>query len=131
MYKMSTHNNLSDNISDLAMLTNYYDTFIPIRAGDGNLIGALHVPTSPVSSTLPHDKNLRRLRLYQDATGTQFTGMPTVLQNKTCILYRSVLYATTGHALVRMEEGYPVAGRIWTNFYNYGTWTGWKCTTPS
>lgn len=35
------------------------------------------------------------------------------------------------HVLVQLIEMYPVAGRLWFNFYNSGNWSGWKSITPS
>lgn len=34
------------------------------------------------------------------------------------------------HILVEIHELYPVSGRIWSNFYNNGTWNGWRTITP-
>ena len=37
-----------------------------------------------------------------------------------------------GHAqiLVTFREMVPVSGRVWTNWYNYQQWDGWKSLTP-
>lgn len=37
-----------------------------------------------------------------------------------------------GHAqiLVTVREMVPVAGRVWTNWFNYSQWQGWKSVTP-
>ena len=37
-----------------------------------------------------------------------------------------------GHAwiLVTLREMVPVPGRVWTNWYNYEQWLGWKSLTP-
>jgi hypothetical protein len=43
---------------------------------------------------------------------------------------RNVYEISTSHYLVEIKECYPVAGRIWNNFYNVSAWTGWKSTTP-
>ena len=34
------------------------------------------------------------------------------------------------HLFVKVEEFYPLCGRIWTNFYNTENWSGWKSITP-
>ena len=34
------------------------------------------------------------------------------------------------HILVTFREMAPVKGRVWTNWYNYAQWDGWKSLTP-
>ena len=40
--------------------------------------------------------------------------------------YREVFWRNGNHILVRLTEMYPEPGRTWTNFYNYGKWSGWR-----
>lgn len=60
-------------------------------------------------------------------------GLPTELQNKTCVCMR-VQYASkvsdSGaiHGVLVLYEVHPVPGRIWVNVYNV-SWKGWKSIT--
>lgn len=53
--------------------------------------------------------------------------MPFPLRNRVSIVYRDVLYRELNHILVVLTEAYPEPGRVWTNFYNTGRWSGWDC----
>ena len=35
------------------------------------------------------------------------------------------------HILAKITEMYPVCGRQYFNFYNYGSWGGWSVITPN
>lgn len=48
----------------------------------------------------------------------------------TVIGYREVCVKSEIHCLVKITECYPLAGRQYFNFYNYGSWEGWHVTTP-
>lgn len=56
--------------------------------------------------------------------------IPTSMQGKLWIGYRIVMKRNSIHILVEIHELYPVSGRIWSNFYNNGTWNGWRTITP-
>lgn len=56
--------------------------------------------------------------------------IPTSMQGKLWIGYRIVMKRNSIHILVEIHELYPVPGRIWSNFYNNGTWNGWRTITP-
>lgn len=49
-------------------------------------------------------------------------GMPT---SDAFIAMREVHWFASTHVLVIITEAYPVAGRVWANFYNTGKWDGW------
>ena len=36
----------------------------------------------------------------------------------------------TEHIMAKVTEMYPLCGRQYFNFYNHGTWQGWKSITP-
>lgn len=50
-------------------------------------------------------------------------GMPS---SGAYIAMREVHWFSSAHVLVVITEAYPVAGRIWANFYNTGAWDGWQ-----
>ena len=55
-------------------------------------------------------------------------------QSGTFIGFREVYVkqGTTGseHIMAKITEMYPLCGRQYFNFYNYGSWVGWTVTTP-
>lgn len=57
-------------------------------------------------------------------------NIPTSMKGKLWIGYRIVMKRNSIHILVEIHELYPVYGRIWSNFYNNGTWNGWRTITP-
>ena len=65
------------------------------------------------------------------AEDTDWSNVPDTVKNRAWIGLRTVMRRSQIHAMVKIEEMYPVAGRIWYNFHNSGTWTGWKNITPS
>lgn len=48
----------------------------------------------------------------------------------TVVGYREVLYRNSTHILVKITEMHPTCGKQYYNFYNNGTWTGWKSIAP-
>lgn len=73
-------------------------------------------------SVKKHDANKTRLVL-NPSTNSPVDG--TFLGVWKCCWYDSA------HLFVKVEEFYPVCGRIWTNFYNNTEkWSGWKSVTP-
>lgn len=53
--------------------------------------------------------------------GTLFLGVRQIFLRNTVYPY---------HCLNIVYEAFPIQGRIWTNFYNVDTWTGWNSVTP-
>ena len=62
---------------------------------------------------------------------TDWSGMPSALSGQLWIGYRIVFWRSSNHIFVKIQEFHPVPGRVWSNFYNSGTWTGWKSITPT
>lgn len=60
-----------------------------------------------------------------------WSEVPTAVKGKTWIGLRTVMRRGPIHIMVKIEEMYPVTGRIWYNFYNNGSWSGWKNIVPS
>ena len=60
-----------------------------------------------------------------------WSGMPVQMIGTTWLGVRDVYIQDDCHYFVKITEFYPVAGRIWTTFYNIDTWSGWKSHTPS
>ena len=72
-----------------------------------------------------------RCHYFRQPNGTEFKACPSVLKAQEFIGYREIYWYTPINIMVRLIEFYPIPGRIWTNFYNDGTWTGWKSIIPS
>lgn len=73
---------------------------------------------------------VNRCHYFRQPNGTAFEGCPTPLKAQEFIGYREVYWYSTINVMVKLIEFYPMPGRVWTNFYNSGTWTGWKSITP-
>lgn len=73
---------------------------------------------------------VNRCHYFRQPSGTAFEGCPTPLKAQEFIGYREVYWYSTINVMVKLIEFYPMHGRVWTNFYNNGTWTGWKSITP-
>ena len=74
---------------------------------------------------------VNRCHYFRQPNGTEFKGCPSVLKGKEFIGYRDIYWYSTINVMVQLREFYPIPGRVWANFYNSGTWTGWKSITPS
>lgn len=55
---------------------------------------------------------------------------PGIDRNGSWVGIRYVLWRNEYHIMVELHEMYPVTGRLWFNFYNYGAWMGWRYITP-
>ena len=73
---------------------------------------------------------VNRCHYFRQPNGTAFEGCPTPLKAQEFIGYREVYWYSTINVMVKLIEFYPMPGRVWTNFYNNGTWTGWKSIMP-
>lgn len=103
--------------------------------------GKLQYINAPTDSTLVQDGFLyisfskygkyNKSTLFRQPSGESYLNCPTILSGKEFIGMREVIYYGEKNILVRLIEMFPVAGRIWNNFYNSGTWSGWKSITPS
>lgn len=76
-----------------------------------------------ISSVQSHDANKTRL-VHNPTYNCPVIDSTVVLGLWQCFWFDS------SHIFVRFTEFYPIAGRIWTNFYNIGSWSGWKSVTP-
>ena len=72
-----------------------------------------------------------RCHYFRQPNGTEYKACPSVLKAKEFIGYREIYWYATKNIMVRLVEFYPIPGRLWTNFYNNGEWTGWKSIIPS
>lgn len=73
---------------------------------------------------------VNRCHYFRQPNGTEFEGCPSVLKGKEFIGYREIYWYSPINVMVQLREFYPMPGRVWTNFHNNGTWTGWKSITP-
>lgn len=63
---------------------------------------------------IPKDKNTWENLPSEWGDGSEIIGL------------REVVIHGTEHAYVKITEFHPHNGRIWSNFFNAGTWSGWK-----
>lgn len=58
------------------------------------------------------------------------TNLPSYFGSYTSdfIAIRTVDWLSEKRVFVTLHELYPEQGRVWTNHYNYASWSGWKCT---
>ena len=68
----------------------------------------------------------RKYAVLQNPDTGLLDDMPSALQGVMTVFYRDVYYRDADHVLVKLIEAFPINGRIWTNFYNSGIWSGWK-----
>lgn len=73
---------------------------------------------------------INRCHYFRQPNGTEFEGCPSVLKGKEFMGYRDIYWYSPINVMVQLKEFYPTPGRVWVNFYNSGTWTGWKSITP-
>lgn len=79
--------------------------------------------------------NQHKRAFFYIASGdtSTFSNMPSVMAGKLTntgfIGVREVYYRSSIHIGVKITEFYPDAGTEYYNFYNNGTWSGWR-TTP-
>lgn len=68
-----------------------------------------------------------------DSNRSDWKHIPSTFPESGTILgYREVFFMdTTPHALIKITELFPVAGRQHFAFYNIDTWTNWTSIRPS
>ena len=118
-------NELNNNMANM----NRYDVYKATSVGDSDfpLKSCLEVSFSNATSGLNAN-----YKISQTASGAHLDGLPSALSNVTCVVYRTVFFSgSTVHSAVKLEELHPVPGRVWYNYYNAGTWTGWKNIVPA
>lgn len=89
-----------------------------------------YLPFTNILTISPEEKNSanqKKYAIYQNPTIGILDDMPLPLRNVESFIYRDISYYDTNHVLVTLTEAHPVPGRVWTAFYDYGTWRGWKC----
>lgn len=67
---------------------------------------------------------------FRQVPGTTIKGCPPQLAGTEFIGCREVYWYTPINVMVRLVELHPMTGRVWTKFYNDGTWEDWHVTTP-
>lgn len=69
---------------------------------------------------------------WTSSTKSQYSSIPTALSSaNTASGIREVIWINAVNILVRVVEAFPTAGRTHYNFYNSGSWSGWKTITPT
>lgn len=79
------------------------------------------------------DNGVNKLSYFviTDASRSSWTGIPTTMQKTgTIIGYREVFRRNPENILVKVTEMIPTPGKQYYNFYNAGSWSGWKTLTP-
>lgn len=118
--------NKLDKLNDKATDLSNYDLFIP---GD-----AMKAPPNNDFLTISlQDRfnTLNKCHYFRQPGGTEFKTCPSALKGKEFIGYREVYWYAATNVMVQLKEFHPIPGRVWSNFYNSGTWTGWKSISPS
>ena len=64
---------------------------------------------------------------------SEYEHIPTALASSSLVLgYREVFFMDASpHALIKVTELFPVAGRQHFAFYNVNSWSAWTTLTPS
>ena len=63
---------------------------------------------------------------FVSQNNNDFNDRPTTLNNQLFAGVRQVIYRNSGNITVIIFETLPQSGRIWTNFFNGTTWSGWR-----
>ena len=97
-----------------------------------NLVDGSSFNKDFLSIYLPaHENRLNAANYFsKPAADSEWTNVPTELSGKMWLGYRAPQRMGGTNELIVIMEHFPVAGRIWTNYYNSGTWQGWKSITP-
>lgn len=97
-----------------------------------NLVDGSSFNKDFLSIYLPaHENRLNAANYFsKPAADSEWTNVPTELSGKMWIGYRAPQRMGGTNELIVIMEHFPVAGRIWTNYYNSGAWQGWKSITP-
>lgn len=122
-------NNANSNLENdvyLSYALNTNDTLYRASSGKYNLT---YVNLSDKKS----DVN-KTVFFAKPADDSGWEGYPTEMKGKLFLGVRQIILRNTVypyHCLNIIYEAFPIQGRIWTNFYNVDTWSGWKSVTPS
>lgn len=117
-------------------LKDEFDNIYPFQEGivnkydDYECVTPSELPFTNVLTISPEKKGAISQKKYAIAQNNVvgfLDDLPWPLRNTDSVIYRDVLYRSEGHVLLVLTEAYPVSGRVWTAFYNYGVWMGWKC----
>ena len=70
-----------------------------------------------------------------DNTRSEWTGLSGKMPQSGLFIGFREVYAKQAilgseHIMLKITEMYPVCGRQYFNFYNYGSWVGWSAITP-
>ena len=97
-----------------------------------NLVDGSSFNKDFLSIYLPaHENRLNAANYFsKPASDSEWSNIPAELSGKMWLGYRAPQRMGGTNELVVITEHFPVAGRIWTNYYNSGTWQGWKSITP-
>lgn len=68
---------------------------------------------------------------FVSQNNNDFNGRPTTLNNQLFAGVRQVIYRNSGNIAVIIFETLPQSGRIWANFYNGTTWSGWRSSSTT
>ena len=121
--------NIANNATAISSLNSDLDHIQPVD----DITGQSFQKNFHLLNTGDRD-NLVNYSSFFSATNiaTEFTNVPTGLLNQTIVIgYREVLWRSSSHVLVKVTEFYPVYGREHFDFYNSGSWRGWKSITPT
>lgn len=117
--------NLDDKVTQLnfaLMYTPRYDNLVDGSSFNKDFL-SIYLPA--------HENRLNAANYFsKPASDSEWSNIPAELSGKMWLGYRAPQRMGGTNELVVITEHFPVAGRIWTNYYNSGTWQGWKSITP-
>lgn len=109
-------------LNSALVFTPRYDNLVDGSSFNKNFL-AIYLPA--------HENMLNAANyFYKPAEDSEWRNIPPAMSGKLWLGYRTPQRMGATNELVVIMEHYPVAGRIWTNYYNSGTWQGWKSITP-
>ena len=116
-----TNDDLSAKLSDFSAALVYVNLDVS-KEGESFTKNLLLIntgnPKDKINATatfyIPKDKNTWKNLPSEWGDGSEIIGL------------REVVIHGTEHAYVKITEFHPHNGRIWSNFFNAGAWSGWK-----
>ena len=123
---------LMQDISDLEDENAKLNSALVYMPRYDNLVDGSSFNKDFLSIYLPaHENRLNAANYFsKPASDSEWSNIPAELSGKMWLGYRAPQRMGGTNELVVITEHFPVAGRIWTNYYNSGTWQGWKSITP-
>jgi len=102
-----------------------------VNANSNTITGDLKKNFLLINAGTPRAAQNQTSYFAKPSEDSGWTNFPSTVKSREWIGIRKVMPRSGNHVMVKIEEMYPVTGRIWYNFYNFTAWTGWKSIVPS